>query len=273
MRPIRSRIARALCVVCAAAVALPASAGTLGDFEGAATTPKPGPAPAPRSGSVGSNAGHAGGGVRIDNSLTGLQSGDLVVLVAIGLVAGAQLSLGRMQGAPSVAGIRTTPRERGDPDLPMLRLDANHQNVQGDVRAGDFRLETGYGPLAVQARYTRFREDIPRDTLDLTYVHGLVRISATSTFGLDFGVGSAWLAGNERHNGFSGTVAMAWRPHERVELRFAPAWSSIQDRWIRDHDVSAALVMPYASLRVGYRWVAVNGATLKGPYAGISLHF
>jgi hypothetical protein len=153
VRPIRSRIARALCVVCAAAVALPASAGTLGDFEGAATTPKPGPAPAPRSGSVGSNAGHAGGGVRIDNSLTGLQSGDLVVLVAIGLVAGAQLSLGRMQGAPSVAGIRTTPRARGDPDLPMLRLDANHQNVQGDVRAGDFRLETGYGPLAVQARY------------------------------------------------------------------------------------------------------------------------
>lgn len=264
--------ARTLCALCAGAVALPAYAGTLGDFEGAATSSKPAPAPAPRSGAIRSGAG-AGGGVRVESGLTGLQSGDLVVLAAIGLVAGAQLSLGRVQGAPSVAGIRTTPRERGNPDLPLLRLDANTQNVQGDIRASDFRLETGYGPLALQARYTRFREDVPRDTLDLTYAHALVRISATSTFGLDVGAGSAWLAGAARHNGFSGTVAMAWRPHERVELRFAPAWSSIEDRWIRDHDVSAALVVPYASLRVGYRWVAVNGATLKGPYAGVSLHF
>lgn len=260
---------RTVCIAIALAHGLPsgAMAGTLGDFEGTATAPKSAAAPS------GGGGGGGGSGVRVSSNVGENLGGDLTLLAVIGLAAGAEMSLARMRGTPSAYGVNITPRQAGAPDLPILRIDANFQNVQGDTRATDVRVETGYGPLGLQARYTRFREDEPRDTLDLTYVHGLIRVSATPLFGLDLGLGSAWLSGRAHNNGFSATLPIAYRPHPRVELRFAPAWSSIEDRWIRDHDLSAAFVLPYASLRVGYRWLGVNGATLKGPYAGISVHF
>lgn len=245
-----------------------AQAGTLGDFENAAGAPASSGAP-PRA-----NGGNRGStGVRVNSNVGGEIGGDLTLLAVIGLAAGAEMSLARMRGTQSIYGVEVTPRQTGAPDLPLLRLDANYQNVQGDTRATDVRIETGYGPLGLQARHTQFREDQPRDTLNLTYVHGLVRVSATPVFGIDVGLGAAWLDGRNRHDGFSATVPIAWRPHPHVEFRFAPAWSSIQDRWIRDHDVSAAFVVPYGSLRIGYRWLGVDDATLKGPYAGFSVHF
>jgi len=250
-----------------AALSGTAQAGTLGDFEGAAG------APASSGPSASGGGGGRGGGVHVSSNVGASIGGDLTLLAVIGLAAGAEMSLARMRGTPSMYGVPVTPRKTGSPDLPLLRLDANYQNVQGDTRATDIRVETGYGPLGLQARHTQFREDQPRDTLNLTYVHGLIRVSATPVFGLDLGLGAAWLDGRNTHDGFSATLPIAWRPHPRIEFRFAPAWSSIQDRWIRDHDVSAAFVVPYGSLRIGYRWVGVNDATLKGPYAGFSVHF
>lgn len=266
MRPGRSGSRRTIAALAVVALSGASQAGTLGDFESAAG--------APASSSPATSVGNrGGGGVHVRSNVGANVGGDLTLLAVIGLAAGAEMSLARMRGTPSMYGVNVTPRETGAPDLPLLRLDANYQNVQGDTRATDVRIETGYGPLGLQARHTRFREDEPRDTLNLTYLHGLIRVSATPVFGLDLGLGAAWLDGRNRQDGFSATLPVAWRPHPRVEFRFAPAWSSIQDRWIRDHDISAALVVPYGSLRIGYRWVGVNGAMLKGPYAGFSVHF
>lgn len=243
-------------------------AGTLDDFEGASRAPKgggsPAPAPAPSGG---------GGRARVETNLGADVGANLAVLLAVGLVAGSELSVARMRGTPSAYGVNLVPRHVGDPDLPLLRIDANYQNVQGDTRAADVRVEAGWGPLGLQARHTHFREDEPRSTLDLDYLHGLVRVSASPLWGVDLGLGMARLDGTTRRDGFSATLPIAFRPHPRVEFRFAPAWSSIEDRWIRDHDLSAALTFPYAALRVGYRWLGVNGAMLKGPYAGVSLYF
>lgn len=259
---------RAIAALAVVATTGASYAGTLGDFENAAGAPASSGSPRP------ANSGNSGGtGVRANSNIGGQIGGDLTLLAVIGLAAGAEMSLARMRGTQSMYGVEVTPRQTGAPDLPLLRLDANYQNVQGDTRATDVRIETGYGPLGLQARHTQFREDQPRETLNLTYVHGLIRVSATPVFGIDVGLGAAWLDGRNRHDGFSATVPVAWRPHPRVEFRFAPAWSSIQDRWIRDHDVSAALVVPYGSLRIGYRWLGVDDATLKGPYAGFSVHF
>ena len=143
--------------------------------------------------------------MQVNSNVTNI-GGDLTLLAVIGLAAGAEMSLARMRGTPSMYGVTVTPRQTGAPDLPLLRLDANHQNVQGDTRATDVRVETGYGPLGLQVRHTRFREDQPRDTLNLTYLHGLIRVSATPVFGLDLGLGAAWLDGRNRHDGFSATL-------------------------------------------------------------------
>ena len=99
---------RATCVAIALAHGLPgsAAAGTLGDFEGAATAPKSTAAP---------SRGGSGSGVRVGSNVGENMGGDLTLLAVIGLAAGAEMSLARMRGTPSAYGVNITPRLAGAP--------------------------------------------------------------------------------------------------------------------------------------------------------------
>jgi hypothetical protein len=58
-----------------------------------------------------------------------------------------------------------------------------------------------------------------------------------------------------------------------LNIRLVPTWSAINGNGIGDYDGSIAYVRKYFSLRLGYERIQTGDAVLKGPYAGVSLHY
>lgn len=187
--------------------------------------------------------------------------------------AGARLSLARIDGSTEPGYGDVDRREIGSPDLPFLRFDMNYQHMESGIDALDGRLEVGYGPFGVEYRRTRFTEEQPRDTMDLSYLRGLYRVSGSKHFEFGIGLGAVELQGNERNSGLSTALPINVYPHPDLGLRLAPSWSWINGNPINDLDGSVAYVRKYFSVRVGYRRIQSHGEVLRGPYAGASLHY
>lgn len=245
-------------------------AGTLDDFENAAGGGQgKSSTPAPRSGTArGPGDGRAPG-----SGLSDDLAGSLLQLVLSGVVEGSRLSLARVQGpeGSSLAGV--APRASGDADLPGFRLDLARQWVDPDVSALDARIEAGYGPFALQGRHTRFREDSPPDTLSMSYLHGVIRVAPAPILEFAIGMGAGRLSGNASRSGFSTALALTIRPGASLDIRFAPAWTSLERRTIEDYDVSIGFMPRFAGVRVGYRWLKAGTGVLRGPYVGASFYY
>ncbi len=161
----------------------------------------------------------------------------------------------------------------GDPGLPLCRADVHYQHVSSRVGGLDGRIEAGYGSLGLQIRHTRYEERRPDDSLGLTGIHGLFRVSWTERLELGLGLGGVLLDGESASSGISVTCPVNWYPHPRLNLRFAPVFSQISGNAIRDYDLSVGYIRQYFSLRSGYRWIRAGSETIDGPYAGISVHY
>lgn len=164
-------------------------------------------------------------------------------------------------------------RKKGDPDLPFVRFDLNYQRVRSNIYGWDGRLEGGYGPFALSARHTRYREKDPGDRLYITNIHSLYRISFSPSVELGLGMGAIIMRGEEQHSGFSVTYPLNVYPIRYLGLRFVPTWSWIAGNTISDYDLAASFVYRYCSLRIGYRWLLVGGETIDGPYFGVSVYY
>lgn len=196
-----------------------------------------------------------------------------VVLDIIGdLVSyGGRLSLARVQGDSDSSQI--TPREIGSPDLPFFRVDFGYQDLESGVEAFDGRVEAGYGPVGLQYRLTHLQEGSTHEQLDLSYIHGLYRISGSDAFEIGIGLGQVLLEGEARNSGASLTVPINIYPLREFGIRLVPTWSDINGNSIRDLDGSIAYVKKYFSVRLGYREVQSHQEKLCGPYAGVSFHY
>ena len=258
-----------LVTLCAA----PAFAGKLDDFERAATGDGGGASrpstPPSRTGVTRASPGGRGANADLGSDL----GGALVQLLLTGMVEGSRLSLARLQGpeASSLAGV--TPRLAGDADLPTVRLDLARQWVDAGITAGDARLEAGYGPFALQGRYTRYREDDPPDTLSMTYVHGMIRVAPVPAFEFSLGLGAGTLSGNASRSGFSTALAATIRPVGAFDVRIAPTWTSLGQRTVEDYDLSIGFMPKHVGARLGYRWFKAGPEILRGPYVGVSLYY
>lgn len=184
---------------------------------------------------------------------------------------GGRLSLARV-GADSGVGA-LLPRETGSADLPFFRFDLAYQDMESGVDALDGRLEAGYGPAALQYRLTRMRQARTQERLDLSYVHGLYRISGSDVFEIGIGLGQIALEGEARNSGPSLTLPLNVYPLPEIGIRLVPTWSDINSNSIRDYDASVAYVQRYFSVRLGYREIQSYQERLRGPYAGISFHY
>lgn len=155
---------------------------------------------------------------------------------------------------------------------PVVRFDYSYQSVKSDIRADDFRLEVGQDQFAVQIRTTHYRESRPKDDLELTEGYFLYRI-ASRHLDVDLGIGALNLAGNDSNTGGSLTLPLALHANDYLGVEFRPSWSFIGANTIGDYDLALACGWKYVALRGGYRWVQVHGASLDGPYLGISLRY
>lgn len=234
----------------------PAFAGKLDDFERDASKPEPAPAPQQTSSDEDS-----------DGFFEALFEEFFWELFKAVIGGGGAASLERAVGA----GLE--PRAKGEAAIPFVRTDATFQDVRSDVTALDLRAEAGYGPLALEARKTRYTEKTPRDHMTLSRVHLLYRMSFSRHVEVGMGAGVLTLEGNERHSGVSFTLPVQVHALGPFGIHYRPVWGGIAGAPMDDYTLGASYGGPYFSLSAGYRWVNAGEESLDGPCAGLSLHF
>ncbi len=162
-------------------------------------------------------------------------------------------------------------RKPGEPLLPFCRVNLAYQSVKSDIDAVDSRFEAGYGPIALQYRFTRYDEITPDDRLDMNTVHFLYRMSISRYFEIDFGIGSINLKDENNHTGTSYTLPVLIYPVDYLGIEFRPAYSYINDNSLEDYDVGLYFHIRYMTLQAGYRSVKTENESLEGPYVGFSI--
>lgn len=199
---------------------------------------------------------------------------DMVVDMVVDMVSyGGKLSLARVDSQTDSEFDNTDKRSIGAPDLPFFRIDLGYQNTTTDIEAFDGRVEVGYGPIGLEYRKTLFQESSPKDTLSISYLHGLYRVSGSKNFEFNLGLGSIEIEGNNRNRGSSTTLPINIYPVSNLGIRLVPTWSWINGNPINDFDGSAAYIHQYFSFRLGYRRIESSNEVLRGPYAGIAFSY
>lgn len=164
-----------------------------------------------------------------------------------------------------------TPREPGSPLLPLFRLDGNKQVLNNGVFGDDLRIELGRSLLGAQLRLTNFKETSPPDSLRLTSIHGLYRLSYGNTVGVNLGAGISNLQGNSNATGFSITTPIYWHFHKHFGFEYKPVFSYFNGTNVTDSDASLMFNYHAASLVLGYRTLSSPNETLSGAYLGFSI--
>ncbi len=168
------------------------------------------------------------------------------------------------------------PRVIGEPLLPYVRFDTYYQNANGDVRGVDLKMEFGYSLVALNLRRTRFRESFPlkpSNELDLSYIHGLFRMSLGNRVGVNIGYGRAILKGNSKTSGGSVTLPLLFHWSERFGVEGSYTASRINGNRIKDAEISLLVKESLASLSLGYRSVRVSSSKIQGPFIGFSMRW
>jgi hypothetical protein len=163
-------------------------------------------------------------------------------------------------------------REPGETVIPYAAMNFSYEGVRfSDVDAVDGRFEGGYGPLGVQYRFTRFREKNPDTSLDLSWLHGVLRESYTRYVEVGFAFGAVFLNSKTSDSGFSFAMPFRVAPVSFASIEYRPTWGWIGDSTITDEDLALCVGVRYVSLRAGYRWTKAENTTLEGPIAGLML--
>lgn len=239
----------------------PACAGTLREFEKDATTPSPEPKETrekpPRN-------HHEHDHDQNDNDSLGSIIGQLLLMpIVLGL------GYGGIESYKRATGTSLTPREVGDPLIPLVRVDAGYQAVEHGIDALDLRGEAGYGPVAVQGRHTRYFEKGSSDTMSATQAHLLYRMSFGSKVECDLGLGAMVLDGVNTTSGFSFTFPVLVYPSPHYGVEFRPAWANLNGNSVDDYDLALIVGSRSLKLKLGYRWFLSEHQSLKGPQGGV----
>ncbi len=228
---------KVVCILVVCLFSCPSTfAGKLEDFEKDATKKQ--------ERSAGQNSGRGSHADRSDR-------GSLFDFLDFSAAVGTIITEGGMNSwdrVASEAAITARPRKEGSPPLerrqlgealiPFVRLDTSYQHVESDIHALDARLELGYGPFAVSARNTHYKEDDPDDRLDVREIHLLYRMSFGNSVEVDLGVGQLTIDGKGKNSDISFSLPILFHPKEWLGIEFRPAWAHINENAIQDYDVS-----------------------------------
>lgn len=199
---------------------------------------------------------------------------DLTGSIFDGMIAsGSAFSALRMEATTKTGRRNPYRRSKGEPMLPIVRFDLQHQTTDSGLYANDVRMEFGYGPLGVQGRYTRFIEELAQDSLDYAQFHVLLRLSYTQGIGLNLGAGVASLDGNDYTTGSSFTAPMFLHLTPNIGFEFRPTVSFFNGNAVTESDSMLMLTHNSTSLSLGYRSLESASQQISGPYMGLSLRY
>jgi len=159
------------------------------------------------------------------------------------------------------------PRHSGDQLLAFARVDTAYRSVARDIDCLDLRSELGYGPLGFQYNVSHFRESHPTDSLTVSEIYGLYRMSPSSKVEIDLGLGTMHVMGNGSTGMVSWTLPILIQSTDHFGVEFRPAWAER----LNDYDLAMLYHTRHLSLKAGYRWMITPHDSLNGPYAGVSM--
>ncbi len=164
---------------------------------------------------------------------------------------------------------KVSPRLIGEPLIPFARLDLNYLYNSSNLRAYDYRIEAGYAAVALGYNQTRYIERKPSDSLTLSRIYGLYRMSIGPYLELDWGMGSLKVVGNTTRSYLYLTTPILIHASPKVGFEFRPSWAGN----LYDHDIGILIKSTYTALKIGYRKLSTDLESLEGPYVGLSAHY
>ncbi len=164
---------------------------------------------------------------------------------------------------------KVPPRLIGEPLIPFARLDLNYLYNSSNLKAYDYRIEVGYAAVAMGYNQTRYIERKPSDSLTLSRIYGLYRMSIGPYLELDWGMGSLKVDGNQTRSYLYLTTPILIHASPKVGFEFRPSWADN----LYDYDISILFKSTYTALKIGYRKLSSNVESLEGPYVGLSAHY
>lgn len=191
-------------------------------------------------------------------------------------------------GVPACAHTATKTQNTEEPDfiylehqsgaftMPTIRADIHWSEIDADTDALNIRMEGGYRMFAASGQWTRYIDHSDDFTLDLPQVYGMLRAGGSSpnrpraSFEAALGFGVASLRGDETNSGAALTIPLKYYPTDWMGLEFRPAWYRPVEKVISDYDASVSFGSNYFQVRVGYRWLWLqgSGSELEGFYMG-----
>lgn len=167
----------------------------------------------------------------------------------------------------------SAPRQPGDPLIPFVRLDGSYQYLDSDVDAWDYRIQVGYGPIALEYGNSRYHEKAPEDYMNVRRAAVLYRMSASHLLEIDIGLGAVELDGNSKHRAFCFSLPVLFYPKEYLGVEFRPYWAHLNGSRFNEYDVAACATLYGLGLKAGYRWLVTPNSSLHGPYTGLIFRF
>ncbi len=253
----------------------PAQAQVLDDFEQDATQQRDSASATPREGRRRSSGDtfyhHAHHDAGSEENLASA----LLLGLGTGFVAGGINSWCRIN-PPTDTGSEedgSARRPPGDPLIPFVRLDGSYQYLDSDMDAWDYRIQGGYGPIALEYGNARYREKAPEDYMNVRRAAVLYRMSASHLLEIDIGLGAVELDGNSKHRAFCFSLPVLFYPKEYLGVEFRPYWARFNGSRFNEYDVAACVTLYGLGLKAGYRWLVTPDSSLHGPYTGLVFRF
>ncbi len=108
----------------------------------------------------------------------------------------------------------------GEKIVPLVRIDVSTGKAESDVDLEGFRIELGYGPIAIHHKRTTFSEHNPKDKLELRQSFLSYRMTLSDEFELDVGIGEYGVEGNDTNTQGAISFSGIWSGNSGFGLEY-----------------------------------------------------
>jgi hypothetical protein len=197
---------------------------------------------------------------------------DSTIDIMANLIAeGGEASISRVEDGHRYQGIKK--RRTGEPLLPFVKLNLSTQYISEWIGATDLRFEVGKGPLAFEARMTRYRDESIDEKLDYDQIQALYRMSVGHKYGINLGLGYGRMQGGNEYDGLILSMPLLYYNGNRFGYEFRPVIFNAGESTVSELDISVLYAYKKMAFRLGYRTLDSPNETIDGMYMGLDLIF
>ncbi len=188
--------------------------------------------------------------------------GALAEVTAMMIIAGGENSLARLTNNRANDKSEYF-RKKGDPLLPMVRLNTQFLSGSQDTTAHISRLEGGFGFLGFSHTQSHLYQGDKTLSTQYTLVH--YRMSYGNDMSWDFAIGEGLMSGNQDYSGSVFAMPIRIRYSPSIHFEYYPVWSSYNGGAMSEHQLAIHWQKQFFGMSFGVKnWVSdlneINGA-------------